>query len=175
MSEKEAGLLIRHCGFLSVSQLLHLSLKKSKVTSSDPTVLPMLDPFVLLLLDCLDSRHVKVLTFSFNIRTFLSHQMLSTSQSDSDILTPLLLSPPLQVITEALVAFTWLLKFPLPAVEQNADQMTKQLFVLLKDYSKAGAARGENYQLVQNCFKVPQLTKHICMLTLLKGSNSIRF
>ncbi|KAK1906944.1 Small subunit processome component 20 like [Dissostichus eleginoides] len=97
-------------------KLLHLSLKKSKVTSSDPTALQMLDPFVLLLLDCLDSRHVKV-------------------------------------ITEALVAFTWLLKFPLPAVEQNADQMTKQLFVLLKDYSKAGAARGENYQLVQNCFK----------------------
>ncbi|KAK5849173.1 hypothetical protein PBY51_008835 [Eleginops maclovinus] len=97
-------------------KLLHLSLKKSKVTSSDPSALQMLDPFVLLLLDCLDSMHVKV-------------------------------------ITEALVAFTWLLKFPLPAVEQNADQMTKQLFVLLKDYSKAGAARGENYQLVQNCFK----------------------
>lgn len=52
------------------------------------------------------------------------------------------------------MAFTWLLKFPLPAVEQNANQLTKQLFVLLKDYSKAGAARGENYLLVQNCFKV---------------------
>lgn len=62
-----------------------------------------------------------------------------------------------QVITEALVVFTWLLKFPLPAVEQNADQLTKQLFVLLKDYSKAGAARGENYHLVQNCFKVLQV------------------
>lgn len=61
---------------------------------------------------------------------------------------------PLQVITEALTAFTWLLRFPLPAVEQNAGQLTKQLFVLLKDYSKAGAARGENYLLVQNCFKV---------------------
>ncbi|MEQ2167506.1 hypothetical protein GOODEAATRI_004850, partial [Goodea atripinnis] len=59
----------------------------------------------------------------------------------------------LKVITEALVAFTLLLRFPLPAVEQNAEQLTKQLFVLLKDYSKAGAARGENYQLVQNCFK----------------------
>lgn len=55
------------------------------------------------------------------------------------------------------MAFTWLLKFPLPAVEQNADQLTKQLFVLLKDYSKAGAARGENYHLVQNCFKVVQV------------------
>uniref|UniRef100_A0A4W6DX43 UTP20 small subunit processome component n=1 Tax=Lates calcarifer TaxID=8187 RepID=A0A4W6DX43_LATCA len=97
-------------------KLLHMSLKRSKVTSSETSALEMLDPFVRLLLDCLDSMHIKV-------------------------------------ITEALVAFTLLLKFPLPAVEQNADQLTKQLFVLLKDYSKAGAARGENYHLVQNCFK----------------------
>uniref|UniRef100_A0A3Q2Q9V5 UTP20 small subunit processome component n=1 Tax=Fundulus heteroclitus TaxID=8078 RepID=A0A3Q2Q9V5_FUNHE len=95
-------------------KLLHLSLKKSKVTSSEASALEMLDPFIPLLLECLNSMHV---------------------------------------ITEALVAFTWLLKFPLPAVEQNAKQLTRQLFVLLKDYSKAGAARGENYQLVQNCFK----------------------
>ncbi|KAM9327768.1 small subunit processome component 20 homolog [Pholidichthys leucotaenia] len=97
-------------------KLLHFSLKKSKVASSDPLTLEMLDPFVALLLSCLDSMHVKV-------------------------------------ITEALVAFTSLLKFPLPAVTQNASQLTKQLFVLLKDYSKAGAARGENYHLVQNCFR----------------------
>lgn len=58
------------------------------------------------------------------------------------------------MITEALVAFTCLLRSPLPAVEQNANRLSKQLFVLLKDYSKAGAARGENYLLVQNCFKV---------------------
>ncbi|CAN9508305.1 unnamed protein product [Ophioblennius macclurei] len=98
-------------------KLLHLSMKKSKVTSSEDSALEMLDPFVLLLLDCIDSMHVKV-------------------------------------ITEALVAFTWLLKFPLPSVKDNAERLTQQLFVLLKDYSKAGAARGENYQLVQNCFKV---------------------
>lgn len=59
-----------------------------------------------------------------------------------------------QVITEALQAFIWILKFPLPAVEQNYDQLTKQLFVLLKDYAKAGAAHGMNFLLVQNCFKV---------------------
>ncbi|XP_027875748.1 small subunit processome component 20 homolog isoform X2 [Xiphophorus couchianus] len=97
-------------------KLLHLSLKKSKVNSSEASALEMLDPFIQLLLQCLNSMHVKV-------------------------------------ITEALVAFTWLLRFPLPAVKQNAQQLTRQLFVLLKDYSKAGAARGENYQLVQNCFK----------------------
>ncbi|XP_024150464.1 small subunit processome component 20 homolog [Oryzias melastigma] len=106
-------------------KLLHLSLKKSKVTSSEPSALEMLDPFVLLLLECINSMHVKV-------------------------------------ITEALIAFTWLLKFPLPAVAQNAEQLTKQLFVLLKDYSKAGAARGENYHLVQNCFKaVTILVKNV--------------
>uniref|UniRef100_A0A4W5MI71 UTP20 small subunit processome component n=1 Tax=Hucho hucho TaxID=62062 RepID=A0A4W5MI71_9TELE len=97
-------------------RLLHMSLKKSKVNSSEASALEMLDPFFALLLDCLNSMHVKV-------------------------------------ITEALLAFTFLLRFPLPAVEQNAGQLTKQLFVLLKDYSKAGAARGENFQLVQNCFK----------------------
>ncbi|CDQ83940.1 unnamed protein product [Oncorhynchus mykiss] len=97
-------------------RLLHMSLKKSKVNSSEASALEMLDPFFALLLDCLNSMHVKV-------------------------------------ITEALLAFTFLLRFSLPAVEQNAGQLTKQLFVLLKDYSKAGAARGENFQLVQNCFK----------------------
>uniref|UniRef100_A0A3P8W978 UTP20 small subunit processome component n=1 Tax=Cynoglossus semilaevis TaxID=244447 RepID=A0A3P8W978_CYNSE len=97
-------------------KLLHLSLKKSKVTSSEASALEMLDPFIQLMLDCLDSMHVKV-------------------------------------ITEALVCFTFLLKFPLPAVEKNSEQLTKKLFVLLKDFSKAGAARGENYHLVQSCFK----------------------
>ncbi|XP_073694690.1 small subunit processome component 20 homolog [Garra rufa] len=96
--------------------LLYCSLKSSKINSSVPSVKEMLDPFVSLLLDCLNSMHVKV-------------------------------------ITEALQTFIWILKFPLPAVEQNYEQLTKQLFVLLKDYSKAGAGRGENFHLVQNCFK----------------------
>ncbi|KAI7792184.1 putative small subunit processome component 20-like protein [Triplophysa rosa] len=96
--------------------LLYCSLKTSKVNSSVVSVKEMLDPFVSLLLDCLSSMHVKV-------------------------------------ITEALQAFVWILNFPLPAVEQNFDQLSKQLFILLKDYAKAGAARGENFALVQNCFK----------------------
>uniref|UniRef100_A0A4W4DWA7 UTP20 small subunit processome component n=1 Tax=Electrophorus electricus TaxID=8005 RepID=A0A4W4DWA7_ELEEL len=96
--------------------LLHCSLKNSKVNSSVASIREMLDPFVSLLLDCLGSMHVKV-------------------------------------ITEALQAFIWVLKFPLPAVGHNAEQLTKQLFVLLKDFAKAGAGRGENFQLVQNCFK----------------------
>ncbi|KAG2460222.1 UTP20 protein, partial [Polypterus senegalus] len=97
-------------------RLLHMSLKRSKVNSSESDVLEMLDPFVTLLIDCLNSMHVKV-------------------------------------ITESLQCFTWILKFPLPSVGNNIDQLTKQLFVLLKDYAKAGAAKGDNFHLVVNCFK----------------------
>lgn len=108
--------------------LLHLSMKSSKVNSSVLNIKEMLDPFVALLLDCLSSKHVKV-------------------------------------VTEALQAFIWVLKFPLPAVEDGAAQLTRQLFLLLKDYASAGAAGGENFQLVQNCFKaitilVKSVTKH---------------
>lgn len=56
----------------SVSQLLHLSLKKSKVTSSEASALEMLDPFILLLLDCLDSMHVKVLALYVDTGFLLS-------------------------------------------------------------------------------------------------------
>uniref|UniRef100_H3APA8 UTP20 small subunit processome component n=1 Tax=Latimeria chalumnae TaxID=7897 RepID=H3APA8_LATCH len=98
-------------------KLLHMSLKKSKVNSSEEHVLEMLDPFIQLLIDCLQSMHVKV-------------------------------------ITGSLQSFLWLLKFPLPSVETNVEELTKQLFVLLKHYAKAGAARGENFHLVVNCFKV---------------------
>ncbi|XP_048404834.1 small subunit processome component 20 homolog [Stegostoma tigrinum] len=97
-------------------RLLHMSLKRSKVNSSEEHILGMLDPFVQLLIDCLQSMHVKV-------------------------------------TTSALQCLTWILKFPLASTETLADQLTQQLFVLLKDYAKAGAARGENFHLVVNCFK----------------------
>ncbi|XP_067906298.1 small subunit processome component 20 homolog isoform X2 [Heterodontus francisci] len=97
-------------------RLLHMSLKRSKVNSSEEHILEMIDPFVQVLIDCLQSMHVKV-------------------------------------ITTALQCLTWVLKFPLKATETLADQLTQQLFVLLKDYAKAGAGRGENFHLVVNCFK----------------------
>uniref|UniRef100_A0A8C0AVP8 UTP20 small subunit processome component n=1 Tax=Buteo japonicus TaxID=224669 RepID=A0A8C0AVP8_9AVES len=43
-------------------RLLHMSLKRSKVNSSEDHVLEMLDPFVQLLIDCLKSMDVKVIT-----------------------------------------------------------------------------------------------------------------
>ncbi|KAM4037263.1 small subunit processome component 20 homolog isoform 2-T2 [Anomaloglossus baeobatrachus] len=109
-------------------KLLHLSLRKSKVNSSEERALEMLDPFVQMLIDCLQAMDV-------------------------------------QVITGSLQSLIWLLKFPLPSVHKNTEKMIKQLFLLLKDYAKAGVARGQNFHLVVSCFK--------CVTTLvrqMKGS-----
>ncbi|XP_076967884.1 small subunit processome component 20 homolog isoform X2 [Tamandua tetradactyla] len=97
-------------------QLLQLSLKNSKIKSSNEHVLGMLDPFVSLLIDCLGSMDVKV-------------------------------------ITGALQCLIWVLRFPLPSIETKAEQLTRHLFLLLKDYAKLGAARGQNFHLAVNCFK----------------------
>ncbi|XP_015276790.1 PREDICTED: small subunit processome component 20 homolog [Gekko japonicus] len=101
-------------------RLLHMSLKRSKINSSDGNVLEMLDPFVHLLISCLQSKDVKV-------------------------------------VTGALQSLLWILKFPLPAVEANMEQLIKHLFLLLKDFAKPGAAKGQNFHLVINCFKCVSL------------------
>ncbi|XP_053321012.1 small subunit processome component 20 homolog [Spea bombifrons] len=106
-------------------RLLHMSLKKSKVNSSEERVLEMLDPFVQLLIGCFKSMDVKV-------------------------------------ITGALQSLIYMLKFPLPSIETNTEQLIKELFLLLKDYAKAGAAKGQNFHLVVNCFKsVTILVRHM--------------
>ncbi|XP_075456776.1 small subunit processome component 20 homolog [Ascaphus truei] len=106
-------------------RLLHMSMKKSKVNSSDEHVLEMLDPFVQILIGCLQSMDIKV-------------------------------------ITGALQSLIWMLKFSLPAIETNTEPLIRQLFLLLKDYAKAGAAKGQNFHLVVNCFKsVTILVRHM--------------
>jgi U3 small nucleolar RNA-associated protein 20 len=59
-----------------------------------------------------------------------------------------------QVITGALQCLIWVLRFPLPSIASKAEQLTKHLFLLLKNYARVGAARGQNFHLVVNCFKV---------------------
>ncbi|XP_062989767.1 small subunit processome component 20 homolog [Elgaria multicarinata webbii] len=108
-------------------RLLHMSLKRSKINSSDEHVLEMLDPFVELLINCLQSTDVKV-------------------------------------TTGALQSLLWVLKFPLPAVDKNIEQLTKQLFLLLKEFAKPGAAKGQNFHLVVNCFK--------CVTLLVRNAKS---
>ena len=66
-----------------------------------------------------------------------------------------------QVITGALQCLIWILRFPLPSTETKAEQLMKHLFLLLKDYAKLGAARGQNFHLVVNCFKVRCFHLHL--------------
>lgn len=58
------------------------------------------------------------------------------------------------MITGALQCLIWVLRFPLPSIEAQAGQLMKHLFLLLKNYARLGAARGPNFHLVVNCFKV---------------------
>ncbi|XP_069760571.1 small subunit processome component 20 homolog isoform X2 [Narcine bancroftii] len=111
-------------------RLLHLSLKRSRVNCSFEHILEMIDPFVQVLIDCLQSMHVKV-------------------------------------ITTALQCLIWVLKLPLRSMENLVVELTQHLFVLLKDYARAGAARGENFHLVVNCFKaITVLVKNVTRHTL---------
>ncbi|KAH0502963.1 Small subunit processome component 20-like protein [Microtus ochrogaster] len=69
-----------------------------------------------------------------------------------DQVTKLIL-PLKEVITGALQCLIWVLRFPLPSIETKAGQLTKHLFLLLKNYARLGAAQGQNFHLVVNCFK----------------------
>lgn len=62
-------------------------------------------------------------------------------------------APDVKVITGALQCLMWVLRFPLPSIATKAEQLTKHLFLLLKNYARVGAARGQNFHLVVNCFK----------------------
>ena len=61
---------------------------------------------------------------------------------------------PAQVATTTLRCLGWLIKFPLPALKKNMTAITNHLFVLLRNYAAAGAAKGDNFELVLMCFKV---------------------
>ncbi|XP_040840145.1 small subunit processome component 20 homolog isoform X1 [Ochotona curzoniae] len=96
----------------------------------------------------------------------LLHLSLKTSKIKSscehalemlDPFVPLLIdclaSRDVKVTTGALQCLIWVLRFPLPAIDTKAEKLTKHLFLLLKNYAKLGAARGQNFHLVVNCFK----------------------
>ncbi|XP_041354948.1 small subunit processome component 20 homolog [Gigantopelta aegis] len=97
-------------------QLLYLCLKRSSLVASDNQHLQLLDPLIGPLADCLESKHIKINTYSMR-------------------------------------CLLWLLKFPLPSLKIHIEKIVNGLFVLLKNYATAGAAKGDNLELVFTCFK----------------------
>lgn len=60
----------------------------------------------------------------------------------------------LQINANCLRVLCYVLKFPLPSLEKHVKQIAGGMFVLLRKYAIAGAARGDNMELVAMLFKV---------------------
>lgn len=63
----------------------------------------------------------------------------------------------IQVVTVSLRCVSWLIKFPLPSLNRCVPTIGKLLFNLLKNYAKAGAKVGENFEMVLSAFKVNEI------------------
>ncbi|KAL5010991.1 hypothetical protein ScPMuIL_013296 [Solemya velum] len=97
-------------------QLLYMCLKHSRLVRTSTVHLQMLDPFMDVLADCLNSKYVRINSL-------------------------------------CLRCLSWLLKFPLPSLDTHITKLTSGMFVLLKNYAAAGAAKGDNLELITTCFK----------------------
>lgn len=64
-----------------------------------------------------------------------------------------LASKHVRITTLALRCLCWVLRYDLPSLKQNINKIVENLFVLLKNYAVAGAAKGDNFELVVTCFK----------------------
>ncbi|XP_071112967.1 small subunit processome component 20 homolog [Haliotis cracherodii] len=64
-----------------------------------------------------------------------------------------LYSKHVKVNSLALRCFSFMLRFPLPALKNNISKISQGMFLLLSNYASAGAARGDNQELVIMCFK----------------------
>ncbi|KAL8599182.1 hypothetical protein ACOMHN_007898 [Nucella lapillus] len=58
-----------------------------------------------------------------------------------------------RVNSAVLRCLEWLLPFRLPSLKKNISKVARELFLLLKNYASAGAAKGDNQELVFTCFK----------------------
>ena len=70
------------------------------------------------------------------------------------LLSKTLSSPHSKVLTRALHCLVWVVRLPLPSLEVHVDDISVQLFALLRRYARAGMAVGNNRELVTSSFKV---------------------
>lgn len=54
----------------------------------------------------------------------------------------------------ALQCLCWVLKFDLPSLRNNIQEITKSVFTILHKYAAAGLCKGDNFDLVMAAFKV---------------------
>ncbi|ESO91748.1 hypothetical protein LOTGIDRAFT_233343 [Lottia gigantea] len=70
-----------------------------------------------------------------------------------NIISQSLFSTHILINTYSLRCLTYLLHFNLPTLKLTITKIANGMFILLKNYASAGAARGKNTELVNVCFK----------------------
>ena len=73
----------------------------------------------------------------------------------------------IQVVTISLRCVSWLVKFSLPSLNRCVPTIGKLLFNLLKNYAKAGAKVGENFEMVLSAFKVNEIPDLVLFISSL--------
>ncbi|KAK3096539.1 hypothetical protein FSP39_001125 [Pinctada imbricata] len=69
------------------------------------------------------------------------------------ILAECLFSQHIKINTVSLRCLSWMLRFPLPSLGHHIKRLSKGMFAILKNYASAGAAKGDNMELVSMAFK----------------------
>ena len=83
-----------------------------------------------------------------------SEQLLTMVDPFVSLLSNSLSSRHVKVISRALQGLVWLVRLPLPSLPSCVEELSGQLFELLRQYARAGAAVGPNRELVLSAFKV---------------------
>ena len=70
------------------------------------------------------------------------------------LLSSSLSSRHVKLLTRSLQCLTWVVRLPLPSLEDHMTDISAHLFELLRRYARSGAAVGSNRELVLSAFKV---------------------
>lgn len=103
----------------------------------------------------------------------LKHGKFDTSDSAQlrmldpfvSLLSESLSSPHSKVLCRALHCLVWVVRLPLPSLEEHVDPISLQLFAFLRRYARAGMAVGNNRELVTSSFKVRE-GRHVLLFPL---------
>ena len=70
-----------------------------------------------------------------------------------ELLVSSLSSKHTRLVTLTIRCITMLVRFPLPSLKASMGDVTKQIFKIIKKYARAGAAKGDNHEMIVTSFK----------------------
>ena len=71
-----------------------------------------------------------------------------------------------RLVTLTIRCITMLVRFPLPALRDAMNDVTKHIFKIIKKYARAGAAKGDNHEMIVSSFKA--------MTTIIRDRNGFK-